>query len=102
MTTLTSFVAPALEGILAIKVIGLPAAKICSIIALMLGRLRMSVSECITAYISMSEKVFGQPQNFTHREKFDPQALEEAIKTIVRRKVGNQDALLQDPTGCKT
>ena len=68
----------------------------------MLGRLRMSVSECITAYLVMSEKVFGQPQSFTYRERFDPQALEEAIKTIVRRKVGNQDALLEDPTGCKT
>ena len=68
----------------------------------MLGRLRMSVTECIAAYITMSEKVFGHSQNFTQSEKFDPQALEEAIKTIVRQKVGDQDASLQDPTGCKT
>ena len=68
----------------------------------MLGRLRMSVTECIDAYVLMSKNVFGQPQNLTQREKFDPQALEEAIKTIVREKVGDQDALLQDPTGCKT
>lgn len=68
----------------------------------MLGRLRMSVTECIAAYVVMSEKVFGQPQNFTQREKFDPQALEEAIKTIVRQKIGDQDALLQDPMGGKT
>ena len=68
----------------------------------MLGRLRMSVTECIAAYVGMSEKVFGQPQSFTQREKFDPQALEDAIKTIVKQKVGDQDALLQDPIGCKT
>ena len=68
----------------------------------MLGRLRMSVTECIDAYVSMSEKVFGRPQNFTQREKFDPQALEEAIKTIVRARVGDEDALLEDPIGCKT
>ena len=79
-----------------------PAAEICSIIALMLGRLRMSVSECISAYLIMSEKVFGRPQSFTRREKFDPRALEEAIKTIVEQRVGHQDALLQDSAGCKT
>ena len=62
----------------------------------------MSVTECIDAYIVMSEKVFDQPQNFTQREKFDPQTLEEAIKIIVRLNVDDQNALLQDPTGCKT
>ena len=93
---------PVLEGILLIKVVENLAAETCSIIALMLGRLRMSVSECITAYIITSERVFGQPQNFTYREKFDPQALEEAIKTVVKQRVGSPDALLQDPTGCRT
>lgn len=62
----------------------------------------MSVSECISAYLIMSEKVFGRPQSFTYREKFDPQALEKAIKTIVEQRIGDQDALLQDPAGCKT
>ena len=70
---------------LTIKAIKYLAAKICSIIALMLGRLRMSGTECIAAYVIMSEKVFSQRQTFTQREKFDPQALEEAIKTIVRQ-----------------
>ena len=62
----------------------------------------MSITKYIATYVIMSEKVFDQPQNFTQREKFDPQALEEAIKTIVRQKIGDQDALLQDPMGCKT
>lgn len=68
----------------------------------MLGRLRMSVIECIVVYVIISEKVFGQSQNFIKREKFDFQALEEAIKTIVSHKFGNSDTLLQDFTGCKT
>ena len=62
----------------------------------------MLTTECIAAYLTMSEKVFGQSENFTKREKFDHQALEEAIKTIVEQRVGNSDAPLQDPTGCKT
>ncbi|KAI4194978.1 MAG: hypothetical protein LQ350_007464 [Teloschistes chrysophthalmus] len=50
----------------------------------------------------LPEKVFGRPQSFTYREKFDPQALEKAIKTIVEQRIGDQDALLQDPAGCNT
>ena len=61
----------------------------------------MSVTECIAAYVTMSEKVFGQPQNFAQRERFDPQALEEAIKTIVRQRVGDQDALFRILWGVK-
>jgi len=68
----------------------------------MLGRLRMSVSECIKAYLEMSENVFGKPQNFTHREKFNPDALEQAIKVVVKEKTGDEDAILLDPSCCKT
>ena len=78
------------------------AAEVNSIIALMLGRLRMSVSDCIAAYLTMSEKVFGQPEKLTKHEKFDPQALEESIKVVVKQETGNPDASLQDLTGCKT
>ena len=77
-------------------------AKTGSIIALMLGRLGMSVTECMNAYVTMSQKVFGQPQKLSHREKFDPQDLEEAIKAIVVQKIGHHDASLQKTTSCKT
>ena len=50
----------------------------------------------------MSKEVFSQLQSFIQREKFDPQALKKTIKTIVKQKVNDQDALLQDPTECKT
>ena len=68
----------------------------------MLGRLRMSVSECIAAYVTMSEQVFGQPERLTRREKFDPRALEESVKAIVEQQTGDPDASLQDFAGCKT
>ena len=74
-----------LGGICTINVVK-SVVKIYSIIALMLGRLRISVTECIAAYLDLSEKVFSQPQDFTKREKFDPQALKEAIKTVVKAK----------------
>jgi len=72
------------------------------IIALMLGRLRMSTNECIDAYLEMSKTVFGQTQGFTHREKFSPEALEQAIQDIVKRKTGDENAFLMDPACCKT
>lgn len=75
---------------------------LCSIIALMLGRLRMSVSACITVYLDMSKKVFSQAQGFTHREKFDPTALEDAIKAVVKARTGDENATLQDSSCCKT
>jgi hypothetical protein len=72
------------------------------IIALMIGRLRMSTNECIDAYLKISKTVFGQPQGFTHREKFSPEALKQAIKNIVKRKTGDKNAFLMDPACCKT
>jgi patatin-like phospholipase/acyl hydrolase len=49
------------------------------IIALMLGRLRMSLEECIQTYSVLGEKVFGKEQGFGHEERFDAARLEEAI-----------------------
>ena len=62
----------------------------------------MSASECIDAYLEMSEKVFGRSQGFTHREKFNPEALEQAVKEIVKRKTGDENSPLIDPACCKT
>ena len=78
------------------------ATDIHSIIALMLGRLRMSASECIDAYLEMSQRVFGQSQGLTHREKFSAEALEQAVKEIIIRKTGDENAPLRDPASCKT
>ncbi|KAL6406244.1 tetratricopeptide repeat domain protein [Ilyonectria robusta] len=78
------------------------------LIAIMLGRLRMTVDECITAYTSLSDKVFEKK---SHRVKingqlqgrFDTVALEQAVKQILVDNGHGEDALLKDPskTACK-
>lgn len=78
------------------------------LIAIMLGRLRMTVDECITAYTALSDKVF---QNTSHRlsikgdlqGRFDKQALEQAIKEIIVGRGLGEDCLLQDDpdSNCK-
>lgn len=74
--------------------------------AIMLGRLQMDIDECITAYADLSDQVFKKKR---HRVKisgkvqgrFDTAELERAIKEIVRKKEGTEDAFLKSPT-CKT
>jgi hypothetical protein len=65
----------------------------------MLGSLRMS---CIYAYLEMSEKVFDQAQGLCHRDSFDQEALEQAIKDVVKRKLGDDHVPLADSTCCMT
>ena len=67
------------------------------IIALMLGRLRMSIEECIQTYSKLGEKVFGRQQGFGHEQLFDSARLEEAIQEIVKSKTGDKNAPLLDP-----
>lgn len=73
----------------------------------MLGRLEMSIDECITAYLKLSSRVFEKK---AHRVKingklqgrFDSAELEKSIKEIVGMSVGDQDALLKDANArCK-
>ena len=72
----------------------------------MLGRLEMTVDECIDAYVSLSDKVF---QKQRHRVtikghiqgRFDSDKLENAIKEIVVRKGLEEDVLLQDSRDAK-
>ena len=61
----------------------------------------MTVSECIRAYVDMSDKVF---RKVNHRmtlkmevqARFDTPALESAIKDIIERGGLSADALLMD------
>jgi hypothetical protein len=74
----------------------------------MLGRLKMSVGDCITAYLSLFDRVFckarhrvtvrGQVQG-----RFDADELVLAIKEVVRQQGLPEDALLKDvpEAGCK-
>jgi predicted acylesterase/phospholipase RssA len=78
------------------------------LIAIMLGRLRMTVDECIVAYTSLSNKVFEKKR---HRSKingqlqgrFDAAALEQAVKQILVDNGHDEEALLKDSSdgACK-
>lgn len=71
------------------------------LIAIMLGRLQMTVEECINAYVALSEKVF---QKKRHRlslrgklqARFDATELEQAVKQILAGRGMGQDTLLKD------
>lgn len=77
------------------------------VIAIMLGRLEMTVGECIEAYTSLSDKVFEKEHRRVNiKEKlqgrFDTAALEQAIKKILKSKGLTEETLLKDPgANCK-
>ena len=63
------------------------------LIAIMLGRLRMNVSDCITEYETLGKKVFGRPRTghirsllWLPRDKYDHRILEDVIEDVVRRR----------------
>lgn len=77
-----------------------------SLIAIMLGRLEMDIDECIDKYIELSSKVFRRDRllpihlglrgkSGTVAARFDSQALEESVKTILQEKGLDRDALLK-------
>jgi hypothetical protein len=74
----------------------------------MLGRLRMSVAECITAYLSLSERVFRKTRHRVTvkgkvQGRFDSEELARAVQEVVRQQGLQEDALLKDAleSGCK-
>ena len=64
----------------------------------MLGRLRMSLDECINEYVDLSRKVFSDRKRAS-KEMFEASNLEAAIKSVIKKKLGKdmQDAPLEDP-----
>ncbi|KDQ53063.1 hypothetical protein JAAARDRAFT_96885, partial [Jaapia argillacea MUCL 33604] len=62
------------------------------LIALMLGPLRMSVTEAITTYGQMSEQVFSETKWKGKDSTFKASKLEDFIKRILATKLGNPDA----------
>ena len=79
-----------------------------SLIAIMLGRLQMTVDQCITAYEGMASKIFNagimsQVGNGASKgARYSADALEQAVKDIVAQYAGNPDAPMRDPVdGCK-
>lgn len=76
----------------------------------MLGRLGLSVPECIEEYQKLSTTVFTKRRHRMNRKaqiqgRFDHEALEEGIKDLLRRRGLSEDELLKDSsqeTRCKT
>lgn len=76
-------------------------ANMISLIAIMLSRLRMNVEECLEEFQTMLDNVWSQRRTFSirsytfmPREKYSHEALERALKDMVKRKNpdGNKDA----------
>ena len=72
------------------------------LIAIMLGRMGMTVDACIDAYIELADKVFRQTHTLPvswsgkARGKFDSQALESAVKEYLVNCSLPEECLLQD------
>lgn len=75
----------------------------------MLGRLRMSVEECIAAYVELSSRVFQKkhvmPVTVRGKVKarYSSEELQRAIEDVVEVQHLERDALLKDtsPQACK-
>lgn len=72
-----------------------------SLIAIMLGRLKMSVDECIDAYLSIMDRVFKKKQHRVTikgklQGRFDSDELAEAAKEVITGRDLAADALLKD------
>ena len=77
-----------------------------SLIAIMLGRLEMTVEECIKAYTDMMGDVFGKRSSpidwrLNVKGQFSALALERAIRSLVSATGHPVDALLDDPSSDK-
>ncbi|KAG9672833.1 phospholipase, patatin family protein, partial [Aureobasidium melanogenum] len=77
------------------------------LIAIMLGRLEMSVDECIKTYTELSKDVFHKtrriPIGFKGdlKERYDSEALEQAVKKVLRNRGVDEDTQLKNPQGTK-
>jgi hypothetical protein len=74
----------------------------------MLGRLKMSVADCIAAYLSLSNRVFRKTRHRVTvkgrvQGRFDAEELVQAVKEVVRQQGLQEDALLKNTAeaGCK-
>ena len=74
----------------------------------MLGRLKLSIDECISAYLSLSDRVFQQKRHRVSKRgniqgRFDSEELERAVKEVVAESGLDGNALLKDASddACK-
>ena len=69
----------------------------------MLGRLSMTITECITEYETLIPEIFANPRHFhlqknlLPRDKYDTPALEATLQAFLRRRSGRPDIVLEQP-----
>ncbi|KAG9695940.1 FabD/lysophospholipase-like protein, partial [Aureobasidium melanogenum] len=70
------------------------------IIAIMLGRLRMGIKDCIDTYCNLGREIFEkrQPFHFLGQNKYDCTKLERIINDVVQKHRGSTDAMIADPS----
>ncbi|RDL31460.1 Uncharacterized protein BP5553_09669 [Venustampulla echinocandica] len=71
------------------------------LIAIMLGRLKMSIDDCINAYLLLSDRIFHKKRHrFTVKGniqgRFDSEELSQAVKEVVIAQQLDEDTLLKD------
>ncbi|KAH8587243.1 hypothetical protein B0O99DRAFT_747744 [Bisporella sp. PMI_857] len=71
------------------------------LIAIMLGRLKMSIDDCIDAYLSLSDRIFQKKRHCVTvkgniQGRFDSEELVQAVKEVVAAQKLKEDALLKD------
>jgi len=78
------------------------------LIAIMLGRLDMSIDDCITAYKDLSSKIFGKnrglPALVRGHSRYKYETFEEIVKDFIKSRTGDSESLMmQTHTGdhCK-
>jgi len=74
----------------------------------MLGRLRMSIHECIEAYLSLSDRIFQKKRRRVTikgkiQGRFDSEELAQAVRDVITAKGHREDVLLKDTSenACK-
>lgn len=79
------------------------------IIAIMLGRLRMTLDECLEAYTELARTIF-KPKRYKYdvfnrardllsaKERFNSSKLEHVVKDIIRERTGNENTSLHEPS----
>lgn len=83
------------------------------LISIMLGRLRMSIDDCIAEYETLGPKVFAHPRwfhlrspFFWPRDKYDHRSLEKAIRDVIDRRscnvAGGDKSFASDENRCRT
>ncbi|KAI9665063.1 MAG: hypothetical protein M1821_006511 [Bathelium mastoideum] len=73
------------------------------LIAVLLGRLRMSIDEAIESYDKFSRSIFGKKQRLRDG-KYSAKTFETIIKSVVASKLGDESATMREPIehSCKS